>query len=167
LSTINYKGFARANTMQIIVSWPWPVLFLAMLTSILAASAVFGIGYFLAEPTMTAWDGFNLAVQTITTVGYGVLSPSTMAGNILVVLNSFAGLGVLTFTSGTFFFKMSLPNEAVAWANRAIIAPNRDNNGHSMAFQLINMGTEEMFDSRVRAFAVQVSSLSTRLRPHA
>lgn len=48
----------------------------------------------LARPSqfLSIWDGFYWAVTTMTTVGYGDMSPSTLGGKICGIIAMFFGL---------------------------------------------------------------------------
>ena len=62
----------------------------------------------------TFWDGVWWAVVTVTTVGYGDLYPSTVAGRIVGIVLMFVGIGflaVLTATIASYFVKLDRQDE--------------------------------------------------------
>lgn len=79
------------------------------------------VGMYLAEGRSFT-DSLWLSFVTVTTVGYGDISPSTTAGRIIAAILMLVGigfLGILTGTISTFFIKQekqelpSLKNETV------------------------------------------------------
>ena len=65
------------------------LFFLVVVT--LASGAVF---YRVAEG-WSLFDSFYFSVITLTTIGYGDLSPSTTAGKIFTIIYIFVGLGII------------------------------------------------------------------------
>jgi inward rectifier potassium channel len=66
-------------------------------------------------------DAFFFSVQTLTTVGYGALSPATAHGSTVATLEAATGLfGVATFT-GLVFTKVSRPKAAVLFSDSVVL----------------------------------------------
>jgi voltage-gated potassium channel len=57
---------------------------------------------FDAEEFHSIWDGVWWAVVTVTTVGYGDLTPTTVGGRIIGMLVMFVGIGFLSVLTATF-----------------------------------------------------------------
>ncbi len=70
--------------------------FLILIMVLLSAS---GLSFF--EPETDFWDALWLSVVTMTTVGYGDISPTTSGGRMIGVLMMFFGIGVLGMFSAT------------------------------------------------------------------
>jgi voltage-gated potassium channel len=63
----------------------------------------------------STWQGIWWAVVTVTTVGYGDLAPTTVAGRIVAIVLMFVGIGflsVLTATIASFFVKTERSEES-------------------------------------------------------
>lgn len=57
-----------------------------------------GMAFFCPIEKMTAFEGFFYSAITLSTVGYGDLSPKSPAGRLVFVGYAFLGIGVITFT---------------------------------------------------------------------
>lgn len=70
--------------------------------AVLAASAAFGDGAIFSEVEKgySVWDGVWFAVTTMTTVGYGDLSPHTTGGRIVAIALMLVGIGFVALLTG-------------------------------------------------------------------
>jgi voltage-gated potassium channel len=70
--------------------------------AVLAAVAAFGGGalFSTVEKGYTVWDGVWFAVTTMTTVGYGDLSPHTTAGRLVALALMTIGIGFVALLTG-------------------------------------------------------------------
>ncbi|HWF65119.1 MAG TPA: ion channel [Rhizomicrobium sp.] len=107
-------------------SWPGFVLRLAAI--FLVVNLVFAILYAAdrggisnARPGNFA-DAFFFSVQTLGTLGYGVMAPRTLYTNILVTAESFAGILIIALFAGMIFARFSRPFARVIFSKNAVIA---------------------------------------------
>lgn len=49
---------------------------------------------------LSAWDGVWFAVETVTTVGYGDIVPTTSAGRVVAMIIMFVGIGFVALLTG-------------------------------------------------------------------
>jgi voltage-gated potassium channel len=75
--------------------------FVRLLGLILAFMLLSALGIVLLEPKMTLSNGLWWSIVTMTTVGYGDISPSTLGGRIVAVATMLFGIGVLGLFSAT------------------------------------------------------------------
>jgi len=72
------------------------------------------IGMSIVEPNTTMANAFWWSIVTLTTVGYGDITPTTIAGRLIGILIMFFGIGILglfTATIASFFVERKLKEE--------------------------------------------------------
>lgn len=93
-------------------------------------------------------DAFYFSVQTLATIGYGVMAPATRYGHIVVVFEALIGtLGVALVTGAT-FAKFARPTARVLFASKAIVSV-RDGVPHLM-FRLANWRGNMVVEGHLR-----------------
>ncbi|MDD5585838.1 MAG: ion channel [Alphaproteobacteria bacterium] len=68
-------------------------------------------------------DAFFFSVQTLSTVGYGVISPQSFYANAVATAESLVALICFGLISGLFFSRFSRPSARVMFSHFAVIAP--------------------------------------------
>ena len=101
---------------------------LALLAAVyLMANGVFALLYMLqpgsiagAKPHSFA-DSFFFSVQTLGTVGYGLMTPKTMYANLLVTAETFCNLVIVALSTGLIFTRVSRPTARVMFSRVAVV----------------------------------------------
>jgi hypothetical protein len=75
---------------------PWWVSLLMLVFGFIALNIAFAVAYSIsggiaAEGATTFLDGLFFSVQTMATIGYGVMHPTSMAANTIVIVESMVG----------------------------------------------------------------------------
>ena len=68
-------------------------------------------------------DAFFFSVQTLGTLGYGVMAPRTLYTNLLVTVESFTGILTIALFTGIIFARFSRPFARVVFSKVAVVAP--------------------------------------------
>jgi len=68
-------------------------------------------------------DAFFFSVQTLSTIGYGKMSPVGLLTNILVTIEVITGFTFFALVTGLVFSKFSRPTARVLFSNVAVICP--------------------------------------------
>ncbi|MFI4974921.1 MAG: ion channel [Caulobacterales bacterium] len=97
-----------------------------MASGFLTINLVFGLGYLGVGGISGArpgdfGDAFFFSVQTLGTLGYGVMAPASLPANLLVTAEVFVGLFNLAIATGLLFARISRPTARVMFSDRAVI----------------------------------------------
>lgn len=110
-----------------ILTVPWPLFLCALALFFFAINFVFALLY-LADPNGIEnarpgnfWDAFRFSVQTIASIGYGVLTPKSDYANSVVVVEAFAGILNVALITGAVFARFSRPYARVLFSDVAVI----------------------------------------------
>jgi inward rectifier potassium channel len=118
----------RGDLYHRVITLRWWV-FVGLGTAIyLAVNAVFAVLYLLqpgsiagARPGSVA-DAF-FSVETIATIGYGVLSPGTLYANVLMLVETVLGILFVAVSTGVLVARVSRATARVMFARVATVAP--------------------------------------------
>lgn len=94
------------------------------------------------------WDAFFFSVQTLSTIGYGVLNPQGGFGNGLVVVEAFIEIMMIALATGLVFAKFSRPSARVVFSEVAVVGP-RDGRP-CLCFRVGNARGVELVEASVR-----------------
>lgn len=110
-----------------ILTTTWPGFVARLAALFLIVNLVFAILYAAdrsgisnARPGSFA-DAFFFSVQTLGTLGYGVMAPRTLYTNILVTGESFAGILIIALFAGMIFARFSRPIARVIFSHNAVV----------------------------------------------
>jgi inward rectifier potassium channel len=108
------------------VSWWWAIGWIV--ASYLALNALFAVAYLSLGGVTNArarsfWDAFCFSVQTMGTIGYGAMYPTSVAANVVMITESVVSLLVTALATGLVFAKFSRSSARVAFSKHAVIGP--------------------------------------------
>jgi inward rectifier potassium channel len=106
----------------------WPVALGAIVLVWLAINAVFAdlylvVGGVASMRARSFWDAFCFSVQTMGTIGYGSMYPTTVAANVIMIAESVTSLIVTAVATGMLFAKFSRSTPRVVFSERLVIGP--------------------------------------------
>jgi inward rectifier potassium channel len=97
---------------------------------------------------------FFFSAHTLTTVGYGNISPATLSSNILSALEALVGLLGLALATGLLFGRFSRPSARIAFSERMLISPYQDRT--SAQFRIVNLRPNVLMDLQAHAVLMTV-----------
>ncbi len=113
------------NHMALTMSWPRFIgLFIVLNISI---NVVFALLYFVAPGSIanvapgSLSDNFFFSLQTLATVGYGVMVPQTVYGHSVASVEIFCGMAFTAIMTGLVFVRFSRPRARIAYAPQAVV----------------------------------------------
>ena len=152
----NLSAFHPYNAYHTLLSLPVPRLLALMVAGYVATNLVFASLFWLAGPEAIAGaarsplarfeDCLFFSVQTLATIGYGKLVPSTEVANYLVGFEALIGLLGFAVLSGLLFARFTRPTAKISFSRSAIIAPY--DNGWALMFRLVNLRNHDLADVR-------------------
>jgi inward rectifier potassium channel len=90
---------------------------------------------------------FFFSVETMSTVGYGEMSPSGFWAHVVVSAETFVGLFNLAITTGLLFARFSRPTARVMFSSRAVVT---NFNGHpTLIFRAANRRRNRILEAEV------------------
>ena len=110
------------------VRMPWPQFLAALAAGFLLINALFGLFYMLGARTIAGaradsfMDHFFFSVQTLATIGYGVMYPQSVYGHVLVTLEAMLGMFGIGIVAALAFARFSLPRSRVRFSQVAVIS---------------------------------------------
>jgi inward rectifier potassium channel len=143
------------NVYHALLRMSWLRFHSLVVLAYFGANVAFAFGYLacgaqaIGGSTATSFaarfaDAFFFSVQTMGTIGYGKLSPVGLAANLLVTLESLAGLLGLALATGLLFARFSRPHAKILFSERAVIAPYHD--ATAFEFRIANQRSSELID---------------------
>lgn len=147
--------WARLNFYHYSLTMSWPRFLLIVGAGYFVTNALFALAYVACGPHALAGigekamfgrflDAFFFSVETLATIGYGNIVPMTVLTNVLVTVESLAGLLGFAVVAGIVFARIARPVAQIVFSRCAIIAPYRD--GTAFMFRVVNMKSNEIVE---------------------
>ena len=132
---------------------PWSRLVVTLMFIYLTINATFA-GLYLLEPgaiggahARSFADAFYFSVQTFSTIGYGVLTPATPYGNLVVTAEAAVGLLSAAFATGLMFAKAARPHSSTLFSNVFLVSPR--NGIPTVTFRVGNARGNDVVDATI------------------
>jgi inward rectifier potassium channel len=132
---------------------PWWVDLLCLSGLFLLLNLLFALGYLAvggiagARPGSLA-DHFFFSVQTMGTIGYGVMHPLSASAEALVTCEVIVGVSLVALASGILFAKFSVPQARMQFAEWATISPF--DGVPTLMFRVGNERASQIIEAHVR-----------------
>jgi inward rectifier potassium channel len=124
------RGASRydfSDPYHIAIELSWKGFALAFVGFELGINVVFALLY-LASPGCVAnmrpgsfADGFFFSIETLATVGYGVMAPATLYGHAVSAIEIVCGMVFTAIMTGLLFVRFSKPRPKILYADQAVV----------------------------------------------
>lgn len=141
---------------------PW-LFFLAGLSGVyLGLNLLFALLYLLGDGAIANArpgkfsDAFFFSVETISTIGYGQMSPGTLYGNLVMTFEAMVGLMLIAVAAGLVFARFSRPTARVMFSKVAVVAPF--NGVPTLSIRLANQRRNQILEAQASLTLVRDES---------
>jgi inward rectifier potassium channel len=148
--------FNTADNYHTLITMSWGKFWLIVLSGYLFANLFFatiyvligmdsldganstnGVGHFL--------DAFFFSAQTISTVGYGHISPKGVVANSVAAIESMMGLLAFALATGLLYGRFSKPSAKIVYSDNLLVSPYRED-GKGLMFRISNLRRNVLID---------------------
>ena len=151
--------FNTADNFHNLIKMSWSKFWLMILSGYLLANLLFATIYFsigangLYGATGTTAserfsDAFFFSAQTISTVGYGHVSPKSVMANSVAAIESMIGLLAFALATGLLYGRFSQPSAKIVYSNNLLVSPYKDG-GRGLMFRIANLRRNVLIDLNV------------------
>jgi inward rectifier potassium channel len=143
----------------------WPVFLALIFAGFLIANVVFAFIYMgigvehlegadLNSPLTRFLSAFFFSAQTLTTVGYGRISPGGIGANLVAACQALLGLMAFAIATGLLFGRFSRPAARLAFSRQMVVAPYQS--GKALQFRVANRRTNNLMEVEARILLMTV-----------
>jgi inward rectifier potassium channel len=148
-------GLGDFHVFRFLIGLSWPLFLLFVLSAFIAVNLGFA-GLYLAAGaeglqgartggSATRYlDALFFSVQTLTTVGYGIIAPRSVAANVIASAEAMLGVMGFAFGAGLLYGRFSRPRARILFSTQAVVAPYQGKS--SIQFRIANLRSSAITD---------------------
>ena len=143
----------RRDIYHLLLTMPWIWFFAVQAATYLLLNVPFAVLYWLAPGSVanarpgSLGDAFFFSIQTMATIGYGVMAPQTLYANILATAEALVGMAAFAVGAGLIFARFSRPTARVLFSRVAVVTPF--NGVPTLMFRCANERRNQIFEAQV------------------
>jgi inward rectifier potassium channel len=137
----------NANYYLNLITMPWPRFLTLLLTAYFLVNCLFAVLYYAAgmehlkgadmsSPFMEFASAFFFSGHTLTTVGYGNVTPEGLLTNSISSIEAMTGLLGFAIATGLLYGRFSKPTARLLFSEKMLVVPYQD--GLSLQFRIAN-----------------------------
>ena len=158
---------------QFMLNARWPVFIGTIFAAYALANLLFafvylaiGVEHLRGADAVTTIEQFEAAfffsAQTLTTLGYGRISPDGVPANVVAAFQALLGLMAFAIVTGLVFGRFSRPAARLAFSSQMIVAPYQS--GSSLQFRVANRRSNNLMEIEALTLFATVESPATDLK---
>jgi inward rectifier potassium channel len=109
-----------------------------------------------ATPAGRLLNDFFFSSHTLSTVGYGNITPKSIAANCVAAMEALVGVLGFAVATGLLFGRVCRPSARIGFSDNMLVAPYQD--GTSLQFRVVNRRTNDLMDLDVRMMLMSVDT---------
>ena len=116
-----------SDAYHTILTLSWPRFFALIFGIYLLVNVLFATAFYMVPGTIinartgSFVDAFFFSIETLATVGYGVMSPATVYGHVVASTEILLGMLVTAMLTGLLFARFSRPTARVLFSDVAVV----------------------------------------------
>ncbi|MEA2777956.1 MAG: inward rectifier potassium channel [Acetobacteraceae bacterium] len=162
LSNLGARRFDLSDPYYLALSLPWPAFIVTIMACWLAVNLGFALLYVLGPGDLTNarpgsfGDAFFFSIETLATVGYGVMAPATLYGHIVSALEIVTGMAFTAIVTGLLFVRFARPKANFIFSNEAVVTTR--NGQPALMLRVANGRTSVMSAANARLFLLMAEN---------
>jgi inward rectifier potassium channel len=162
-ANIGARRFDLADPYHLALTVRWPTFVVGVFACYGVITGLFALLY-VAQPGCIAnarpgsLDPFFFSIETLGTVGYGVMSPVTLYGHLVASAEIITGMAFTAIMTGLIFVRFSKPRARIVFADVAVVARHH---GHRTLMVRIGNGRTTVLTKTT----VQMNALLNEISP--
>jgi inward rectifier potassium channel len=148
-----------------LINMGWTPFFGALVLGYLVVNTLFALAYFsLGSGQLQGGDAstaagrflndFFFSAHTLSTVGYGSISPKSLGSNIVAAAESLVGVLGFAVATGLLFGRVSRPSAKIGFSEKLLVAPYQDIT--SLQFRVVNRRRNDLMEIEARVLLMTV-----------
>ncbi|NJN29264.1 MAG: ATP-sensitive inward rectifier potassium channel 10 [Synechococcales cyanobacterium RM1_1_8] len=144
---------------HLLLMLPWQLFFLVLLGGYLAVNTLFALAY-VAQPggienaaPGSILDTFFFSVQTLGSIGYGAMYPTTIYTHSIVALESMVGIVSIAMITGLAFARFSRSDARVVFSDVAVVEPH--DGRPTLVFRTANRRRNQILEATLKVYLIQ------------
>ncbi|HWY25673.1 MAG TPA: ion channel [Nevskia sp.] len=126
---LGMSRFSLSDPYYLVLTISWPVFFVLTVSFYLSTNLFFALAYLVVPGCINGarpgvfLDHFFFSIETLATVGYGVMSPASIYGHVVASTEIIFGLMSMAVITGLVFTRFSRPRPRLLFSRVAVVAP--------------------------------------------
>ena len=156
-----------------LVNMSWPRFLAVLFVGYILLNSMFAAAYFVIGPAQlsgadapSAWgrflNDFFFSSHTLSTVGYGNISPRGTAANAVAAFEALVGVLGFAVATGLLFGRVSRPSARIGFSENLLVAPYQE--GTSLQFRLVNRRSNSLMELEAKVMLMTVDQVEGKLQ---